>query len=83
MLNKSYGTFPDTCALYKDYDAITGDFKNIVRSACAFGLMVGNNGVFDPHGTLTRGQALNILVKLFDGSVQTLSGPMKLATDTK
>ncbi len=50
LFNKRYASFPDNCnILYKDDTIISKDFKEIVYSACAFDLMVGNQGHFSPQ----------------------------------
>lgn len=50
LYDKKYASFPDTCTiLYKDDSTISKDFKKIVYSACALGLMVGNQGYFSPE----------------------------------
>jgi len=79
LYNQKYASFPDNCnILYKDDETISNDFKEIVYSACALGLMVGNQGYFIPQGTLTRGQALSILIKMIDGPAKTSLEPVWL-----
>lgn len=67
LYDTKYASFPDKCnILYKDDASISKDFKEIVYTACAFDLMVGNQGYFSPNGTLTRGQAFGVLSKMID-----------------
>jgi len=50
LYDKKYASFSDNCnILYKDDATISKDFKEIVYSACALGLMVGNQGYFSPE----------------------------------
>ncbi len=50
LYDKKYASFPDNCnILYKDDATISKGFKEIVYSACALGLMVGNQGYFSPE----------------------------------
>lgn len=73
LYDKKYASFSNHCnILYKDDATISKDFKEIVYSACAFGLMVGNQGYFSPECTLTRGQAFGVLSKMIDVSANTL-----------
>jgi hypothetical protein len=76
LYDKKYASFPEKCNTpYKDEITISKDFKEIVHSACALDLMVGNQGYFFPNGTLTRGQALIILIKMIDGPTKTSLTP--------
>jgi hypothetical protein len=63
------------CDTYRDDEIIGDGFKKLVYEACVRGLMVGADGNFMPTGSLTRGQALSILVKIVDGQATSKTTP--------
>lgn len=63
-------------AKIKDYAYISDEYKNDVVMCCRMGILQGNgNGIFEPKGTLTRGQAAIIMVRLLDDNLRVESVP--------
>lgn len=68
----SYASFPNECnTTYSDEYAFDPTLKNHIYGVCAFGLMKGSQNKFIPHGHLTRGQALAVLMRAVDGRQDT------------
>lgn len=72
-----YASYPDSCNVaYSDESNFDFTLKNDVYSACAFDLMHGQGGVFAPTRTLSRAEALAIIMRGVDGGKQDESGAM-------
>ncbi len=68
LFKLQYASYPDNCNIaYTDESLFDLSLKNDVYSACAFGMMYGNNGKFSPLSTLTRAEALAIIMRVLDG----------------
>ena len=63
-----YASYPDICNIrYTDESLFDLTLKNDIYSACAFDMMHGSNGKFSPLVTLTRAEALAIIMRALDG----------------
>jgi heat shock protein HslJ len=66
--DKSYASFPEVCnKAYSDESLFDVTLKSFIYDACAHGMMKWSNGAFMPNDTLTKGQALAVLMRTADG----------------
>ncbi|MFZ2255477.1 MAG: META domain-containing protein [Patescibacteria group bacterium] len=59
---------------YSDESVFDLTLKNDIYSACALGLMYGQDGRFSPLRTLSRAEALAIIMRAVDGGKKDESG---------
>ena len=72
-----YASFPDECNVrYNDENQFDASLKNDIYSACAFGMMRGSHGKFSPLMTLSRAEALVVLMRTVEWERQDESGPI-------
>lgn len=72
-----YASYPDNCNVaYSDESTFDLTLKNDIYSACAFDLMHGQSWVFAPTRTLSRAEALAIIMRGVDGGKKDESGAM-------
>lgn len=66
-----YASYPRSCnKTYKDDGDIDATLKSDIYDACALGLMSGNSGYFHPRTTLSRAEALAIVIRAVDAQSQ-------------
>lgn len=58
-----------------DYAYISDEYKNDVVMAYRMGILLGNNNIYEPKGTLTRAQGAIIVNKLIDDNIRVESVP--------
>lgn len=76
-LGLRYASYPDVCNIaYTDEKEFDASLKDDIYSACAFDMMHGLKGVFSPSRTLTRAEALAIVMRAVDGGKKDESGAM-------
>lgn len=76
-LGLRYASYPDNCNVtYQDESTFDITLKNEIYSACAFDMMHGQNNVFSPTRSLTRGEALAVLMRAVDGGKKDESGSL-------
>lgn len=72
-----YASYPDNCNIaYSDESRFDLTLRDDIYSACAFDLMHGQSWVFSPTRTLTRAEALAIIMRGVDGGKKDESGAM-------
>jgi len=57
--------------LFKDFDQVDFYLQEYVGDVALRGIMIGNNGYFNPKGRITRAEAAKICVLLFDDVKRT------------
>lgn len=66
--DKTYASFPDVCNTpYTDESLFDETLKAFIYEACAHSMMKWAKGKFMPNHTLTKGEALTILMRTADG----------------
>jgi hypothetical protein len=68
MAQRAFGKMPTvSCDVtYKDEASFDSTLQASIYASCSLGLMKGSNGRFMPNATLTRGQAIAILMRNAD-----------------
>lgn len=75
IFGKKYASFPENCNTpYKDESHFDLTLKNDIYTACALDIMHGNGGIFNPKWTLTRAEALAIIMRAVDSGKKDESG---------
>ncbi len=68
LLELRYASYPDECnVLYKDEALFDLTLSKDIYSACAFDMMHGKDGYFSPFNSLTRAEALAVIMRAIDG----------------
>ena len=77
MFRLRYASYPDICNVaYTDESLFDTTLKNDIYSACAFDMMHGQDGRFSPNRSLSRAEAIAVLMRSVDDGRKDESGSL-------